>query len=247
MNSSTDDRPEVLVLTHRDQLDTTRLAGKVIVVLDIIFATSSMITAFTHGLRECIPAPDASRARELGDGAADVILAGEKNAEVPDGFAHFAPLQLIKQPLADCTLIFCSTNGAPALTLAASGPHVYAGALLNRRVLCRQLLTRHAGQSVIFVCAGSAGGFCLEDFYGAGAFVCELQERGGDWSLTDSARAALAAYRHYDVAEAVVDSRVGRWMSNLSLDQDLHHCTQLDVVDVVPRMHGDRLLPEPPG
>lgn len=243
MNSSAETTPELLVLGHRDQLDTARLAGKVVVVLDVIFATSSMITAFTRGLRDCIPAADEHHARELFDGASDVIVAGEKDAVVPAGFAHFAPLRLANERLAERTLVFCSTNGAPALKLAACGPHVYAGALLNRRTLCRHLLDRHARHGLIFVCAGSAGGFCLEDFYAAGAFAAELQAQGGGWSLTDSARAAVAVYHHYSVAEAVLGSRVGRWMSNLSLDDDLRHCAQLDVANVVARMYGDRLVP----
>ena len=245
MNSSPDTATELLVLPHRDQLDTKRLHGKVIVVLDIIFATSSMVTAFAHGIRDCIPATDERSARHYHSSIANVVLAGEKNAVVLDGFAHFAPLQLTRHKLSGRTLVFCSTNGTPALTMAAGGPHVYAGALLNRDALCKHLLAHHTAQSIIFVCAGSAGGFCLEDFYAAGAFVTELRLHGGDWSLTDSAQAALAAFGHCDASQALHGSRVGRWMSGLGLDDDLDYCAQFDVVNIVPRMHGDRLIAVP--
>lgn len=242
MISSPDTAGELLVLPHRDRLDTARLHGKVLVVLDVIFATSSMVAAFAHGIRDCIPAADEHSARHYHETLANVLPAGEKNAVVPEGFAHFAPLQLTSHELADRTLVFCSTNGAPALTMAAGGPHVYAGALLNREALCRHLLVHHTAQSIILICAGSAGGFCLEDFYAAGAFVTELQRHGGNWSATDSALAAAATFGQYAPAEAVHGSRVGRWMSGLGLDDDLHYCAQMDVADVVPKMHDGRLL-----
>jgi 2-phosphosulfolactate phosphatase len=243
MNSSPDTTTELLVLTHRDQLDTARLHDKVIVVLDTIFATSSMVAAFAHGIRDCIPAGDELSARHYHSTVANVVLAGEKNAVVLDGFAHFAPLQLTRHELADRTLVFCSTNGAPALTMAAGGPHVYAAALLNRQALCRHLLEHHTAQSVILLCAGSSGGFCLEDFYAAGAVVAGLQRLGGDWSLTDSAKAAAATFSHYDPTEALCGSRVGQWMSGLGLDDDLRYCAQIDVMDIVPKIHDGRLLP----
>lgn len=242
MNSQADSTPELLVLPHRDQLDVTRLQGKVIVVLDVIFATSSMIAAFSHGIRACIPAADELSARRHASTSTGVVMAGEKNAIVPEGFAHFAPLQLTRGALANRILVFCSTNGAPALTMAAGGPHVYAGSLLNRAALCQHLLAQHAAESIIFMCAGSAGGFSLEDFYGAGAFVSELGRLGGGWCLSDSARAAAATFHQHDAVEALLWSRVGRLMSGLQLDDDLRYCAQMDVLNIVPRMHDDRLL-----
>ncbi|MDH3450874.1 MAG: 2-phosphosulfolactate phosphatase [Gammaproteobacteria bacterium] len=247
MNSPADSAPELLVLTHRDQLDVTRLHAKVIVVLDVIFATSSIVAAFAHGIRDCIPAADERSAREYGEAATDIIMAGEKNAVVLDGFAHFAPLQLTRHTLADRTLVFCSTNGAPALTMAARGEHVYAGALLNRAALCGYLVENHAAQSIILECAGSGSGFCLEDFYAAGAFVNELQRRGGNWAVTDSALAAAATFNHYSAEQALSESRVGRLMSGLDLDEDLRFSAQFDVADIVPRMHAERLFAVPCG
>lgn len=229
------------MLSHRNQLDVTRLRDKVIVVLDVIFATSSMIAAFAHGIRDCLPVDEVDDARAYLEDR-DCVVAGEKNAVVPAGFAHFAPLKLLRHALAERTLVFSSTNGAPALTLAAAGPHVYAGALLNRRALCAHLIENHREQSVVLLCAGSAGGFCLEDFYGAGAYAAEMQRLGGRWLLTDSALVSVAAFHHYEATEALHGSRVGRWMRDLQLHDDLDYCAQLDLLNIVPRMHGERLL-----
>lgn len=230
------------MLTHRDALDPASLHGRVVVVLDVIFATTTMIAAFARGIRDCIPAADEHTARDYARTMPDSIVAGEKNARVLDGFAHFAPVRLTELELKDRTLIFCSSNGAPALTKASTGEHVYAGALLNRAALCRHLLARHDGEDLIIVCAGSGTGFCLEDFYAAGAFVSELQRLGGRWALDDSALAATAAFAHYGAEQALFASRVGRLMSSLDLDDDLHFSARTDVMDVVPRMRAERLI-----
>ncbi|MGH8284332.1 MAG: 2-phosphosulfolactate phosphatase [Steroidobacteraceae bacterium] len=49
---------KVHVLLKKEELDGERLAGKVVVVLDVLFATSSIAAALAHGARSVVPATD---------------------------------------------------------------------------------------------------------------------------------------------------------------------------------------------
>src|SRR5205814_339748 len=86
------------VLTRKEELDSVRVAGKVVVVIDILFATTTMVAALAHGAREVIPVLDeaAARAEDRRRGAGASVLAGELYAETLPGFVHPAPLALIE-------------------------------------------------------------------------------------------------------------------------------------------------------
>src|SRR5687768_10025636 len=89
---------KVHVLTKKEELDSVRLPGKVVVVLDILFATTTMVTALAHGATEIVPVLDEAAARDYGKRLAPgaFVLAGELYAETLEGFAHPAPLSLVE-------------------------------------------------------------------------------------------------------------------------------------------------------
>ena len=56
---------KIHVLTRKEELDTVRMAGKVVVVLDILFATTTMVAALAHGAVEVVPVMDETAAKAL--------------------------------------------------------------------------------------------------------------------------------------------------------------------------------------
>src|SRR4051812_34207847 len=160
---------KVHVLTKKEELDGVRVAGKVVIVLDIIFATTTMVAALAHGAREVLPVLDEAsaraRAKDLPPGS--FVLSGELYAETLAGFVHPAPLALVQHGVKDKAVIYSTTNGTVAMSLAAGAARVYCGALLNAARLVEHVLERHARETVLIVCSGSGGNFNLEDFYGA--------------------------------------------------------------------------------
>ena len=54
---------KVHVLFRRQDLDMVKLEGKVVIVLDVLFATSTMVTALAHGATEVIPTLNEDHAR----------------------------------------------------------------------------------------------------------------------------------------------------------------------------------------
>ncbi|MSQ71597.1 MAG: 2-phosphosulfolactate phosphatase [Betaproteobacteria bacterium] len=235
----------VHVLGKREELDSVRLPGAVAIVLDILFATSTMVAALANGATEVIPVMDgaAASAEAARHAPGSFVLAGELDAITLQGFAKPTPLALIALGLAGRKLILSTTNGTIALHDASAAAHVYAASLLNGSAVIEHVLAAHAGQPILIVCAGSANNFNLEDFYGAGYLVELLTERlGGEADFSDAARAARAVYRHGSPVETLLDARVGRMMIERGATDEVRYIAQLSAFDVVPRFVDGRLV-----
>jgi 2-phosphosulfolactate phosphatase len=230
--------PKLHVLFKKEEIDPDRLAGKVVIVLDVLFATSTIVHAFGQGVACMWPALDSEDALRIAAALDAPTLAGEYRANHLPGFGPATPLALAESPLAGATLVYATTNGTVALSNAAGAAHVYAGALLNGGALVAHVLRAHPDASVLLVCSGSMNCFNLEDFYGAGHLTAHF-ERAGNYALTDAALAALYLYRGCDANTALGTSRVGRMIHAHGMQHEVDYAAQFDTLDVVPELdHG---------
>ena len=239
-NTLRGDMPKLHVLLKKEELDRDRLAGKVVIVLDVLFATSTIVHAFGQGIACIWPARGVDDALRIAATLEAPMLAGEYLAGSLPGFGAATPLALAEDGLDGATLVYATTNGTVALQDAADAAHVYAGALSNGAALVAHVVRNHPDASVLLVCSGSLDRFNLEDFYGAGHLASHF-ERSGGYSLTDAALAALLLYRGCDAGTALRASRVGRLMLAHDLGHEVECATRLDVLDVVPELSDGRL------
>jgi 2-phosphosulfolactate phosphatase len=222
---------KIHVLTKKEELDSVRIAGKVVVVLDILFATTTMVSALANGAADILPVLDEAAARDEGGrlAAGSFVLAGELYAETLPGFAHPAPLSLIEHGVAGKTVVYSTTNGTVAMMQCSGAARVYCGALLNVMATVERVLERHAGKTVLILCSGSGNNFNFEDFYGAGCFVERFAERLGDVAdLSDAAKAARMVYRSARSPGALLDCRVGRMMAARGLAHEVEFACRED-------------------
>ena len=232
------------VLTRKEELDGVRVPGKVVVVLDILFATTTMVAALAHGATEVVPVEDEKAARDAGAlrPAGSYVLSGELHAETLPGFAHPAPVALLQHGVRDKALIYSTTNGTVAMRLADGAKRVYCGSLLNAGAVADHIAAQHPRDTVLILCSGSGGNFNLEDFYGAGCLVerfAGLLGAGADFS--DAARTALAFYRHASAPQVLLDCRVGRMMAKRGLGHEVEFACRIDAFPIVPVMQGESL------
>jgi 2-phosphosulfolactate phosphatase len=232
---------KVHVLTKKEEVDTVRMADKAVIVLDVLFATTTMIAALADGATEVVPTLDgaAARAAAAREAPGSFVAAGELNTVTIEGFAPPTPLALLEHKLAGRKLIYSTTNGTVAFHSCSGAAVVYAGALLNARAVVEHVLARHAERTVLIVGSGSANNFNMEDFYGAGCFVELLAQRLGERAdFSDAARASRMLYRAADAADCLLQSRVGRMMQERGLEREVRYAARLSATDVVPRFDG---------
>jgi 2-phosphosulfolactate phosphatase len=233
--------PTLHVLLKKEDLSPAHLEGRVLIVLDILFATSTMVHALAAGVEAIWPALDSEDANRVAEGVGECIRSGEYLAEHLPGFAPAMPLLLGREPLQGRKLVYCTTNGTIALRAAAGASFAYVGALLNGAALTAHIRQAHPDSSILIVCSGSVGNFNLEDFYGAGHFVDHF-EKHSDYELNDAARGAKLVRRGYDARTVLMGSRVGLMMQAKGLADEVEYCAQLDILDVIARLDGGGTL-----
>lgn len=236
--------PKIHVLLKKEELDGERLPGKVVIVLDVLFATSTIVSALAHGAVEVIPtlSGEAALAEAARFAHGSCVLSGELNAETLPGFAYPTPLALLEEELTGKTLIYSTTNGTVALAKAADADHVYAAALLNADAVVEHIRRAHPDNTVLIVCSGSADNFNLEDFYGAGLLV-SLFARDDGHEYSDAAIAARLLYAGARAEECLLAARVGRMMVSRGLKREVEFAARRGRFDIVPKLMGGRLRP----
>ena len=235
---------KVHVLTKKEELDGQRLPGKVVVVLDVLFATSTIAAALAHGATEVIPTLDGDAARAVAAArpAGSFVLAGEYGAETLPGFAHPTPLALLGEPLRGRTLVYSTTNGTVAVHKAAGAARIYTAALCNGAAVAEHVIARAEGETVLLVCSGSVDAFNLEDFYGAGHLVSHFTRRRPGWELSDTALAAAILHDGSDALTCLSRGRVGRMMRERGLEREVEWAARKDRLAVVPELRGGSLV-----
>ncbi|KQV99894.1 2-phosphosulfolactate phosphatase [Rhizobacter sp. Root1221] len=240
---------KIHVLLKKEELDGERLDSKVVIVLDILFATTTMVGVLADGATAVLPMPDgdAALAEVARHPAGSCLLAGELNAETLPGFLSATPANLLAEGVKGRALVYATTNGTPAVLAARSAHAVFVAALTNARAVVDHVVRHHPDRTVLLVCAGSAGRFNLEDFYGAGYLVSLFRAAAGQREYTDAALAAdlLHAQGEGQPEErhALWLARVGQRMLSKGLESEVRYAARKSWLDVVPCFDGERVVP----
>ena len=81
--------PSLHVLLRKEDLSPAHLAGRVVIVLDILFATSTMVHALAEGVEAVWPALNTDDASVVALRVGECIRSGEYLAEHLPGFALY--------------------------------------------------------------------------------------------------------------------------------------------------------------
>ncbi|MDD2058423.1 2-phosphosulfolactate phosphatase [Pseudomonas sp. GD03860] len=232
------------VVLRKEDLEPSFLHDKVAVVIDVLFATSSIVTALNQGATDVYPVLNQQMALETVRGFAQdsFVLSGEQHLRSIAGFSAYTPLALSRQSLRGRSLVYATTNGTVALRQANSAAQVYAAALLNAPAVVNQL-QQHKEQTLVLICSGSAGRVNLEDLYLAGYLIEQLStQHSGRWQLTDTCQIALAVYRQYESPEHCLrESQLGRALSLTDMNEEINYSARLGCIDLVPKLNGASL------
>ena len=184
----------IQVFDSVERADRAALAGRTAVVIDVLRATSVMVTALCHGARRILPVVDVDQAEALARGRMPrPLLGGERGGVTRPGYAlSNSPAEYPADRVAGREIVISTTNGTRAIDLAAGADKLFLACYGNVSAVAEALLAR--GQDVVILCAGTAGRFSLDDILCAGALIDALAARGAI-SLEDVGQACLMCYR----------------------------------------------------
>lgn len=217
------------------ELDSGELVGATAVVVDVVRATTTLISALAEGAGQVFPAASAEEAIRLLQslGREDTLLCGERKGLRPEGYdLGNSPGEYTKAAVGGKRLIMNTTNGTRAFRAAEDADRVFAAALVNLGAVAEAIAD---AERVVILCAGRSDRFALEDAACAGALLLRLQESGIELEAGDAARSAMALAAAQPLDEDFLAStHAGEALKELELEADLEWCARLDAVPVVP-------------
>lgn len=213
----------------------------IVVVIDILRATSAICTGFYHGAKEIIPVASVEEAAEY---KRKGFMAGaERNAEIVEGFDFGnSPFSYMTEKIKGQTLVLSTTNGTQAIDVAKESYQVLIGSFLNFTAICDYLIKQD--RDVVLLCAGWKNKFNLEDTLFAGAVSTRLVEAGFE-TMCDSTLSARILYDNAkgDLYGFLENSSHKKRLHKLDLEKDIRYCLQFDKAPVVPILDGIALKP----
>jgi 2-phosphosulfolactate phosphatase len=209
----------------------------IVVLVDILRATTTICTAVGNGVEAIIPVATHEEARQLK--SRGFLVASEKDG-VQVGFADFgnSAFSFTRDAVGGKTLVYCTTNGTRALEIAKSASSIAIGAFINISALTEWLAARQ--KSVVILCSGWKNKFCLEDTLFAGALTGTLLQTGLFHSDCDSAHASMDLWglAAGDVLGYIEKAAQRHRLKKLGLDDVIPYSFELDLVKVVPVFDG---------
>lgn len=222
-------------------------AGRVVAVIDVLRASTTIAVALSHGARTIIPFDSVEEAitRSKAYERREVRLAGERKMLPVPGFdLGNSPAEFTAEQVDGRTLLFSTSNGTGALVAVQSARDTVVASYVNFSVVVALLRTAlRGGTDVAIVCAGRDRRFSLEDSACAGRFVRHAIRRFPDVTLNDAAHAAIQIERAYgdDIAKLFDDSAHGQALAEAGFVDDLQLCAEIDRYPVVP-IYRDRQI-----
>jgi 2-phosphosulfolactate phosphatase len=218
------------------------VAGRTVVVIDVLRATSTIVQAVVNGARYVIPVGGvdeaARKVEQLGRDA--VLLCGEREALPIKGF-HLgnSPLEFTREAIAGRTLLMTTTNGTAAFLAASGAGAIYAGSLLNVSAIAERIISEN--NDTLLLCSGREGAFAAEDAMCAGRIARVVRRRVRRLQGNDAMRAASRLARQPVTPRMLAETAAGTRLREIGRDDDLVFCAQEDLHNVVPVFDGHRI------
>jgi 2-phosphosulfolactate phosphatase len=216
-----------------DLMHLYQVTNRTVVVVDVLRATSTIVTALAHGAAAILPVGDLEECRKKA--GAGYITAGERDGKKVDGFDKGnSPFEYMEPGIAGKKIAFTTTNGTQAIEKSRQAREIIIGSFLNLSSVANYLLLGE--HPVLIVCAGWKGRINLEDTLFAGAVVEKLKE-----FLGPDCDAPLAARHLYNVAKSDLKSFLSesshvRRLNQLNIHKDFEFCLTTDRYKIIPRV-----------
>ncbi|MBI1902134.1 MAG: 2-phosphosulfolactate phosphatase [Planctomycetia bacterium] len=219
------------------------LAGAMVVVIDVLRASTTIAHALAAGAKEMIPCLEVDEARAVAKKLprGPCVLAGERGGLAIEGFdLGNSPQDFTPETVGGKTVIFTTTNGTAALKRARPAGRVLLGSFVVLNALAAEIAAQ--ALSTHLLCAGTNGAVTLEDALLAGALVEKLPQKTGGWRLNDEARIAQAAWREFERSARpladylTTETQGGRNLQALGLAADIAFAARQSVFDFLPEL-----------
>lgn len=216
----------------------------IVVIIDVLRATSTITTALFNGAKCVIPVDSVAKCIELGK-QIDGITAGERDGMIAEGLQHGnSPFEYPREFIGGRTLVLTTTNGTKLLHMALDrgAGQIITGSFPNLKAVCHYLIAQD--QPVVLACAAWKDRVNLEDMLFAGAVINQVRDH---FSINcDSSQIAGTVYQDarndlFGFMQSKNASHYHRLMG-YGLEKDIRYCLTPDIAPVLPLYENGKLL-----
>ena len=213
----------------------------IVVIIDILRATSAICTAFEHGAEKVIPVASIEEAREFKNQG--FLVGAERNAVAVEGFDFGnSPYSYMGEQVRGKTIVITTTNGTQAIQRARNAYKVVIGSFLNIDALCEWLVEEN--RNVLLLCSGWKNKFNLEDALFAGAVTDKISNLSDKFQHGDGCLALKYLYQQAekDPYKFLNHSSHKERLAKLKLKKDIKYCLTPNQTRVIPVLKGNALV-----
>jgi 2-phosphosulfolactate phosphatase len=235
-----DKKKKVSVCLTPGMVDLFKVEESIVVVIDVLRATSCMCVAFDYGVEKMVPVESIEEClayREKG-----YLVAGERNGEMVEGFDFGnSPFSYMNPKLAGRSIAISTTNGTQAIhAVAPKAIEVVIGSFANISVLGDYLLERN--EHTILLCSGWKNRVNLEDTIFAGALVKRLKPHFKSYEDTALIAETLFRAANFRKRFYLRNSSHFQRLMHLNLQKDVKYCLRRDTHNVLPVLKNGELV-----
>jgi 2-phosphosulfolactate phosphatase len=232
---------QVYTISKVEEIKPEHIDGRTVIVIDVLRASSTIVTALDSGFETIIPVKKTIEALELR--TLNTILAGEWHCKKIEGFDYNnSPTILKKKNHAGKHLVLLTTNGTKAIEKAAQADRLLIGCFLNASACINEALM-HKNDITIY-CAGTRNEFSFEDGLAAGMMVHLLKKKASSIESCDFSDAMEACFLQLEeqLPNLLFKTTTGIRLIENHYEEDIRYCSQIDVSQIVPLLKGNRIL-----
>ena len=220
-----------------DQFD---IKKKVVVMIDVLRASSTIISALDVGLSSVIPVAELDEARKMKEKG--FTIAAERQGRPVEGFdLGNSPIKIREAGLEGKELVLTTTNGTKCLKMSTAAEQILVGAVLNIDALSAYL--NYCGRDVVLFCAAWKDRVNWEDSYCAGGIVDRLCKEGFD--LIDDASSMVRSIYLQDrdqLEERLQEAVHFKRLSKFGVGDDILYSFSSEDFPVIPVLKNGKLV-----
>ena len=225
-------------------LDLYDISNSVVVIIDVLRATSTIATALYNGASSVIPVATVPQCIELGE-AVGGITAGERDGKVADGLKYGnSPFEYPRSFIENKVLVLTTTNGTKLLHMALDrgAPEIITGSFPNLSAVCDYLIA--SDKDVLLGCAAWKDRVNMEDTLFAGAVISRVGAHFNIQCDSSSIASTLFHEAGNDRFEFMKNKNATHYhrLMKYGLEKDIRYCLSEDGANVLPIFKGDRLV-----
>lgn len=237
---------KIEVIPSAGSATTTNFVNKLAIIIDVLRATSTMVTALANGCKAIIPVLTPEEAQKKCLLFPEALLGGERQAQRLEGFDFGnSPFDYVPEKVGGKRVIMTTTNGTRAIMACKDAPYICMASFLNLQSIVQAVQQKFSGntelEGLVILCAGTNDRFDLPDTLCAGMLIDTL---GPGCVLNDLGIAARMLYKSNEnfLTETILDTNHGQRLISLGFEDDVIYCTTSNILPIIPVLIEDEII-----